>query len=249
MIGLTERQNAILGIIGSSLEVTIQYPLHTIKNKLQENKPIPFNPSVLYKGVFINMYSLGVITGAQFYMYKQLYNLTNNDFASSFTSGCISGFIAAPSETFILQKHYHPGQKFNLMHSNLIKKNGFLKIYTRGLLATMMRESIYTTGMLTLTPYLEKEYEINGLTASIYSGIISSILSHPFDTIKTHQQVDLNCKNIFNKLIKDSYNVGYRKLASELFPGLFPRVTRIIGTFFIINESNKYFNDFVKDYC
>ena len=47
MLSLNERQNALLGAIGSSVEVAIQHPLYTIKNKLQERKPIHFNPNFL----------------------------------------------------------------------------------------------------------------------------------------------------------------------------------------------------------
>ena len=115
------------------------------------------------------------------------------------------------------------------MHKNLMQEHGFIKFYSRGLFHCMMRESIYTMGMLSLTPYIERKYDINVLNASIVSGIISGTLSHPFDTIKTRQQFDFN-------------NNKYR----NLFGGYVPRLWRIIGTYFIINESNKMFYKFVE---
>ena len=241
MISLTERQNAVLGVIGSSVEVAIQHPLMTIKNKYQQNKPIIFKPSNLYKGVFINMGSLGVITGAQFYLYKALYKQTNLDMFSSLTAGLLTGFIASPAEMFIIQRHNF--QSFIGMHSNLIKRFGIAKVYTRGIITCSSRESLYSAGMMTGTPVIEQylnnirgESLSNSIIASIVSGTIFATLSHPLDTIKTLYQENY------------SYNFQSKHLFNRnLFSGLIPRVGRIIGTFFIINESNKHFSGFVRN--
>lgn len=227
ILNLNEKQNAILGGIGSLAETTIQYPLNIIKNKLQYNSKIHINFSFLYKGFIINSSTLAFITSFQFYGYKYIYHFTNNDFSSSFLSGILSAFICSPTELFIIQKFKY--RNFLTMHSSLIQEHGLFKFYYRGLLHCMMRESIYTVGMLSLTPYIEKKLEINGLYASVISGIISGTISHPFDTMKTVRQFDF-------------YKVEYK----NLFNGYIPRIWRIIGTYFIINQSNKYFYDFVK---
>lgn len=223
LLNLNEKQNAILGGIGSFIETTIQYPLNIIKNKLQYNSKILISPSFLYKGFWINSTSLAFITGTQFYQYKFIYNYSNNDFISSFFSGILSGFIASPTELFIIQKFKY--KNFFDMHSTLINNYGFFKFYSRGLFNCMLRESFYTMGMLSLTPYIEKNFNVNGLTASIYSGIISGTLSHPFDTKKTQLQ----------------FNFDKNPVKIKYFRGYVPRMWRIIGTYFIINESNKYF--------
>lgn len=65
-------------------------------------------------------------------------------------------------------------------------------IMGRGLLATGMREGLYVSGMLGITPllqsYLIEEYKIHpqaaGLYASIVGGLTSSLASQPFDLIK-----------------------------------------------------------------
>ena len=241
MISLTERQNAVLGVIGSSVEVAIQHPLMTIKNKFQQNKPIIYKPASLYKGVFINMSSLGIVTGAQFYLYKAIYKQTNLDMFSSLSAGLLTGLIASPAEMFIIQKHNF--LNFSDMHKKLIGKHGLAKVYTRGIITCSTRESLYSSGMMTGTPVIEKylnewrgESLSNSFIASIISGTFFATVSHPLDTIKTLQQenykYNFEPKHLFNR---------------NLFSGLIPRVGRIIGTFFIINESNKHFYGFVKN--
>ena len=236
LLDLNKRQNALLGIIGSSIEVMIQHPLVILKNKYQYGSKLDFNFNFFYKGVFINMFGLGIITGYQFYVYKYLYNINKSDFTSSFLSGLSSGFIASPTEMFIIQKFNY--RSFWEMNIKLIKKHGVLKVYTRGLFHTMMREAIYTSGMLSLTPYIEhklNKYEHNvknGLIASILSGIISGTLSHPFDTMKTLRQYHFK-------------NNNYKRV---YFKGYFPRLIRLIGTYFIINETNQRFYHIIKEY-
>ena len=228
ILNLNEKQNAILGAMGSFIETTIQYPLNIIKNKWQYNSKIYLHPTFLYKGFIINSTTLAFITSFQFYTYKFIYKtIINDDFSSSFLSGMISGVICSPTELFIIQKFKY--KNFAIMHSSLMKEHGFIKFYTRGLFHCMMRESIYTSGMLSLTPYLEKEMEFNSLNAAIMSGIISSTLSHPFDTMKTIRQFEFG---------KVKYN--------RYFSGYITRIWRIIGTYFIVNETNKRMYKFVE---
>lgn len=232
---LTEFQNALLGGLGSSVETLIQYPLNVIKNKYQYNSKIDLSPSFLYKGIFINMSSLACITSSQFYFYKHFYNYTNNNYLSSFSAGILSSFIASPTELFIIQKFNY--KNFRDMHKTLFNKHGFIKFYSRGLGSCMIREGIYTVGMLSLTPYIESklnenEHNLqNSLIASIYAGFISGTLSHPFDTMKTLKQYN------FDK----NYKVKY-------FKGYVPRLWRIIGTYFIINECNNRLYNFVSKF-
>ena len=112
----------------------------------------------------------------------------------------------------------------------------------------MGREAIYTAGMCSLTPILEgrlltsfpsiykKKSVKSSLSASIGSGLICGAISHPFDTIKTHIQ---NYPNI------NSFRATRTLLHTEgwtsLFKGIVPRSIRILGTFFLINECNRFY--------
>lgn len=235
---LSAFQNGLLGTIGSTIEVFVQHPLNIVKNSFQTNKKIHFNFSYLYRGLWINGSSMAFITGSQFATFGYLSKVNkNHDIFNSYLSGVLSGLVSSPVELAILQK-----QKKSLMNyssykilNNIYKSKGIQGIY-RGLLFNSTREGIYASGMLYLTPYIEKKLfnEINitsSFISSILAGIISGTLSHPFDTIKT----------IYQYKVDDI--IYYPRDYRFYFSGLTPRLMRIIGTFFIINQSNKFLKD------
>jgi hypothetical protein len=235
---LSAFQNGLLGTIGSTIEVFIQHPLNIVKNCHQTNKKINFSFSYLYRGLWINGLSMGFITGSQFATFGYLSNKNkNNDIFNSYFSGVLSSLISSPVEFSILQK-----QKLSFMNyssfkilNNIYKNKGIKGIY-RGLLFTSIREGIYTSGMLFITPYIERKvFEDINLTSSfissIIAGLISGIASQPFDTIKTIYQY------------KSDDVIFYPRDYRFYFSGLTPRLIRIIGTFFIINQSNNFFKD------
>jgi len=129
-----------------------------------------------------------------------------------------------------------------------MKKKYGCQVIPKGTISCMGRESIYTAGMCSLTPILEsrlltscqsiykKKSVKSSLTASIGSGLICGTISHPFDTIKTHIQnnPDVNSFKATRTLL---HTEGW----SSLFKGIIPRSLRIIGTFFIINECNRFY--------
>ena len=94
----------------------------------------------------------------------------------------------------------------------------------------LLREGIYTSCLLTMTPMLEKkikekEIKYGNIISPILSGGISTLLSHPFDTMKSIQQKN-NKNNV--KFECNLKGFGYRSF-------------RMITTFFILNETNKFF--------
>ena len=226
---LSSEKVILLSLIGNSLEVTLQHPLNVLKNHKQTNPyKFHYNYRNLYRGYSFNLYSINCISLIQYYGYHTLYKETHNDILSSLCPGLLSGLIASPAEYYIINKK----PKETLMQS--IQRNKITKIYKYGLINCLIREGIYTTCLLTITPMLEKkikekEIKYGNIISPILIGGISTLLSHPFDTKKTIQQ-----KNKNNN-IKYGYNLkgfGYRSV-------------RMITTFFILNETNKFF---IKNY-
>ena len=119
-----------------------------------------------------------------------------------------------------------------------IKKNKLKNIYKYGLKNCLIREGIYTTCLFTVTPRLEhfinKDFSYGNIISPVISGITATFLSHPFDTIKTNQQ-----KNYHN-IIKDK-KISLR----NSYKGFGCRSFRITTTYFILNETNKFF---IKNY-
>jgi solute carrier family 25 citrate transporter 1 len=255
-VELSNTQNALMGSFGSTIEVLIQHPLITYKNALQANRKL--NPCIksIYKGVSINALTMGPLTAVQFagygYFYKffekrnTIQNHELRSMISSTISGTLSGFIAGPAELIIVQQQKTDKPFMSLM-KYMKKKYGY-QVIPKGTISCMGREAIYTAGMCSLTPILEgrlltsfpsiykKKSVKSSLTASIGSGLICGTISHPFDTIKTHIQ---NYPNI------NSFRATRTLLHTEgwtsLFKGIVPRSIRIIGTFFIINECNRFY--------
>ena len=257
---LTPKQNALLGSIGSTIEVFIQHPMVVWKNMLQSGKILSRNPTHYYRGVLTNGFSMFPLTATQFsgtgYFSNKLSNNryikseSNQQILASTTAGFLSGIIATPAETIIVQKQEVKGN-FIQISKNIIKKYGIKKLY-RGFIPCSSRESLYTCGLLTLSPLIENsmvnKYKLfekkniySSMSASIISGLFSGLVTQPFDTIKTHMQANLNNNNNIPQIIRSK---GYK----ALFTGSMPRSLRIIGTFFIINESNKIFLNTVKKF-
>jgi len=253
-VELSNFQNALMGSFGSTIEVLLQHPLITYKNALQANRKLQPCVRSIYKGITINALTMGPLTAVQFagygYFYKQFQkqNIINNhesrSIVSSTISGMLSGFIAGPAELVIVQQQKTDKRFMSLM--KYMKKKYGPRIIPKGTFPCMGREAIYTAGMCSLTPIFEerlltssiykKKSMKSSLTASIGSGLVAGAISHPFDTIKTHIQnhPDVNSFKAIRTLL---HTEGW----NSLLKGSFPRSLRIIGTFFIINECNRFY--------
>ena len=233
---LTYFQASILATIGNTIEVYLQHPLNIIKNNLQYGLKQQYTFRELYRGIFINAGSMSFITATQFIGYSFFSNkLKTNSFTSSLLAGACSSLITTPFELCVIQKTKNPCVNSYSIFQSLQLQYGN-KFIARGFLSCCARESIYTCGLLSLTPFIEKKLPgqnktRNSLYASCISGSIAGIISHPFDTIKANQQYYLYDK------------INYKELFTikSLSRGIVCRTWRIITTFFIINESNKFF--------
>lgn len=222
---LSSYELIFLSNLSNTIEVSIQHPLFVLKNHLQYGKKMKYSLSNLYKGYFFNLYSLNLITCFQYVTYGYLYKNTKQDIKSSLLSGLLSGFIASPFELCSINK-----KKTDSLLETIKRKEIYKKIHI-GLVPTLIREGIYTYGLLSLTPMFEKKIETkySNIISPILSGLICTTLTHPFDTIKTYQQYHL--KNVFPEV-------------KTFYKGITYRSIRLINTFFIINECNKYYLSF-----
>jgi hypothetical protein len=94
-------------------------------------------------------------------------------------------------------------QRFGGSIGSTVARVGLGGIF-RGFVPTATREGIWTVGYLSIPPMFRKylienhgsSFSENGarLAASIGAALISSIISHPFDTVKTCMQGDLERK-------------------------------------------------------
>jgi hypothetical protein len=66
MTSLGAWEHMVIGAVAGVTECVIMQPTVAIKNALQEGRPVPTNPLLLYRGVFINAASFAPITAIQF---------------------------------------------------------------------------------------------------------------------------------------------------------------------------------------
>jgi hypothetical protein len=244
-------QSMLLGSISGISETILQMPLITYKICRQNNRKLPKYILGWYRGTFIQCVSIAPITSFQVTFNSMLNNefnklnkLNNQNkiFISGF-SGLLSAFIYTPVDFITIQQQKCKESFRNIITNNI--KNKPILIFWRGLIPCIIRESIYVSGFLGLNTLIsnqiKKKIHINNYISNIYSslltGVIVSVITHPFDTIKTIIQTDLNNKgfgNIAHILVKNKGLKG-------LYKGIIPRSLRTCGAFYIyLLIENKY---------
>lgn len=230
-------KKVILTSIGSTVEVCIQHPLTIIKNEIQNNMTIKLSVRQLYSGVYTNIGVSAFLVSSQYLLYDFYNNHTKkicnrSEYISSFACGITLSTIINPLELYTIQKCKQFNQKTSFEVAKcLIQKN---KLH-HGYSMCASRELLFSAGLLVINPtlknYLDNNYtsNLNSVGSSILSGTITSILSHPFDTIKSRMQYDLN---------KNLVDICKEMKVTDLFKGCGFRTTRNIGSFFIIMNTN-----------
>lgn len=251
---LKEYQNTLLGVTAAFIEGIILQPTVYWKNAQALRLPISINPSVVYRGTVASIFNECQMMGLQFgftgFYQKLLVNSSSSsksaikiqEFASACLGGISSAFFACPVELIMIQQQINGGSSIGT----------FLRVFKgrklfRGLLPTIGRDSIYVTGMLGVTPFVqdylirERNISVNeaGFYASIVGGILAAVPSHPFDIVKTCMQAkSINYDHIESisalQTAKDLYvNGGGLK---RLYSGVAWRTFNITATIYIANE-------------
>lgn len=110
------------------------------------------------------------------------------------TAGMSSGLLGGPLELMMIQQQ-RKGGSFAVRARDI----GVKRMY-KGLFATAMREGMWTVGYMSLPPVLrgrllEAQPDMNPESARVVSSmaaaLVSCLASHPFDTVKTCMQGDI----------------------------------------------------------
>lgn len=199
----------VAGGLSGIIEVSSTHWIDNIKTQIQDSKlknkkfnfkNISFNN--LYWGYYprlIGIIPMRTVFWSSQYIsnsYLQNKNLNNNYkylFAGLF-SGSIQTVIDNPIEVM----------KVKLITNTDIKTNNIN--YISGFTPTLLRNSLFC-GVFNL--YVQNNKEQNKLVSGAIGGILASIISHPFDVIKTEiQKVNSTNKNTF-KFIIDNIKKPY----------------------------------------
>lgn len=206
---LSKRENATVGAVAGIADITgIQWAYY-LKNARQQGLPLTLNPRILYRGYGANCINIGAGTCFQFAFNGMLEAaLTDGSrkltaaeqLASGFVAGFASGIVAAPAELVMTQQQVKSGSLSSNV-SRIVCAGPAACL--RGLTPTCFREGIFASAYLGLAPVLRSKLgekmphtneEALRVLAAIGGAAVCGALSHPFDTVKTCMQGDVERK-------------------------------------------------------
>lgn len=242
-------KNLFGGSATGAIEVMVDQPLIRVKNDFQQGKKLSLKPHELYKGSGVNVACMVPTTGVQIMANKALENvLPGDDTLSKTERAMAAGALAAPlasvTETVVI--HQQNTGKNALDTIDYLIKNAGKGVLGRGMLATALRDSGFTVGYLTAYPLLEKNIRkhidnpaIATALGGVTAGVGTAIVTHPFDTIKTHMQVDY--KKAKARTMWQTIKTIYQKDGYKgLFKGVVPRGTRVAMAIPLMSKVQEY---------
>lgn len=211
-VRLNELQNASVGMTVGVIEVACLQPLNYAKNMVQQGQPLTMDPKKLYRGVGANMVNMGSCTMIQFAVGGKLKQMVagadadgkalrsvkpHEEMLCGIVAGTTSALVGGPLELIMIQQQRKGGSTMATL-GNIASPN---TIY-RGFVGAAVREALWTCGYLSIPPivsgYLMETYPDTfkskveaRVPAALLGGLFACYLTHPFDTIKTCMQGDI----------------------------------------------------------
>lgn len=237
---LTFWQNIIKGSLIGIAEVTCNQPLVRLKNDLQQGKSITINPKALYKGYGVNAGSMAPITAMQVAISGWLtkYFATRGEptlqqkVMAAYMAGAASALLATPTEMIMIHQqimNQNAVQTVRHMHT-VYGKLSLMK----GFMPTSIRDGCFAVGYLTLSQMIRQMYGlntksefVNNLSGAIPAGIITTAVTHPFDTIKTSMQAQI-ANPQYSNMIRATNAIIQKDGIKGLYKGMSARGTRVV---------------------
>lgn len=213
---LNEIENATVGMGCGVIEVIILQPFNYAKNMVQQGQPLSMDPRKLYRGVGANCVNMGSCTMIQFAAGGTFKKAVVGDSGRALKpyeemgcgigAGVLSACVGSPLELIMIQQQRKGGNTLETIKNIATPSN-----ITRGWVGTAVREGLWTCGYLSIPPIVRKSlmenypetFDTNSkarVPASLLGGLFACYLTHPFDTLKTCMQGDIErakFKNIF----------------------------------------------------
>jgi len=253
-------KNFLIGASAGAVGTVLLEPLVYFKNSWQQQKTIKLNPKIWYRGLFINASGSIPTLAVQNMVYNSLKEQCNKtsldnykELISAFGAGVASSPITCPRELLIIQQQNHGGNFYHLTRS-FIAKHGYKTLLTTGLAPITIRNSFYASSLFVVTPKIKEQ--LKGANNSIFqnigapalAGILSALLTHPLDTIKTQMQARIGTTSFqaFYNLC-NSLNTNNKKYGIQaLYHGLLPRITGVACSITIVSNAKDYISNLVE---
>ncbi len=220
---LTEFENATVGMTVGCIEVLCLQPFNYAKNMLQQNQPISLSPSKMYRGVGANCVNMGSCTMLQFAVGGSLKKaITGGDTSRKLTAaeemgaglgaGMFSALVGSPLELIMIQQQRKGKNTIATMKDIATPSN-----IGRGFVGAAVREGLWTVGYLSIPPIVRgylmntfpDRFDSNAkarVPAALLGGCFACYLTHPFDTVKTCMQGDIE-RNKFKGFVDTAKSV------------------------------------------
>lgn len=180
----------LLGAASGIGQVITGHPLDTIKVRMQNNVSVTnMKVTHYYRGIMYPLISSSIINSIIFGVYHNSINTTKNSVASGFLSGL------ACSPVVYLFDVYKTKRQMNIPVSPMTIMT------SKGLVSTVMRESIAFSSYFTTYNYL-KENGHNSLVSGGIAGFLNWALTYPIDVIR-NRQIALSIS------AKEAYEMGH----------------------------------------
>jgi len=207
---LNELENATVGMTVGVIEVVCLQPLNYAKNMVQQGKSISLDPRILYRGVGANMINMGSCTMIQFAVggaaKKSVLGNENRklkpweEMGCGIFAGIVSATIGSPLELVMIQQQVKGNSSAAAIQSIANPSN-----IGRGFVGAAVREGLWTCGYFSIPPIVRSQLMQNfpdtfdtqvkaRVPASLLGGLFACYLTHPFDTVKTCMQGDIERK-------------------------------------------------------
>ena len=225
---------------------------------VQQAQPISLSPVKWYRGVGANCVNMGSCTMIQFAVGGKLKSLVlggdtsrnlslAEEMACGIGAGTVSALVGSPLELVMIQQQRKGGSTVATV-GNITANPA--NIY-RGFVGAAIREALWTCGYLSIPPVVRRtlmteypeQFPDNNtarIPAALLGGLFACYLTHPFDTIKTCMQGDIERQTY------GSFAATARYIAKDAgVPGFYRGATfrygRMVCAVFIMD----YMKDFI----
>jgi Mitochondrial carrier protein len=222
---------------------------------VQQQQKISLSPMVMYRGVGANSVNMGCCTMIQFAVggnLKQSLFLKDGDKNRRLTlleemtcgigAGTVSATVGSPLELIMIQQQRKGGSVTSSISN--ITGAGYSNV-ARGFVGCAVREALWTCGYLSIPPVVRRtlmetypeKFPTNDLArapAALLGGFFACYLTHPFDTVKTCMQGDIERK-VYGTFSETARKIWTDSSLPGFYRGATFRYGRMVCAVFILD--------------
>jgi len=234
------------------IEVLLLQPFNYAKNMTQQQRKISLNPMVMYRGVASNCLNMGSCTMIQFAVGGELKNYVAGgdpnkvlslpeEMACGVVAGSTSALVGSPLELVMIQQQ-RKGGNAAVRIKNILENPVNVG---RGFVGAAVREALWTCGYLSIPPVVRRTlmdsypetFDTNDkarIPAALLGGLFACYLTHPFDTIKTCMQGDIE-REVYGSFTQTAKKIYSDSGFTGFYRGATFRYGRMVCAVFIMD--------------